>query len=76
MSGADRPRVLVLNGANLGRLGTRQPEVYGSATFAELGDFWVRAGTELGLSVEVRQTDAEAELLHWPPSYSATPALR
>ena len=65
MTGADSPRVLVLNGANLGRLGTRQPEVYGRATFAELTEFWTRAGTELGLSVEVRQTDAEGELLGW-----------
>ncbi len=59
------PRVLVLNGANLGRLGTREPEIYGSATFAELSDFWVRAGAELGLGVEVRQTDDEGVLLRW-----------
>ena len=65
MTGGDVPRVLVLNGANLGRLGTRQPEVYGHATFAELSKFWTRAGEELGLNVEVRQSDAESELLGW-----------
>ncbi len=58
-------RVLVLNGPNLGRLGTREPEIYGHTTHAELAALCVRAGTELGLDVEVRQSDAEAELMHW-----------
>jgi len=58
-------RVLVLNGPNLGRLGTREPAVYGSTTFAELTALCVRGGAELGLEVEVRQTDSEAELLGW-----------
>jgi 3-dehydroquinate dehydratase-2 len=65
MTAAEPPRVLVLNGANLGRLGTREPEVYGRAGYSELSEFWTRAGTELGLTVEVRQTDDEAELLGW-----------
>jgi 3-dehydroquinate dehydratase-2 len=60
-----RRRVLVLNGANLGRLGRREPEIYGSASYAELEALCVRAGAELGLEVTVRQTDAEAELLGW-----------
>ena len=58
-------QVLVLNGANLGRLGTREPEVYGRTTYAELVELCTRTGTELGLEVEVRQTDAEHELLGW-----------
>src|SRR5690242_7508919 len=57
--------VLVLNGANLGRLGRREPEVYGSTSYAELEALCVRAGAELDLDVTVRQTDAEAELLGW-----------
>lgn len=57
--------VLVLNGPNLGRLGTREPHIYGSATYAELAQLCATAGTELGLSVEVRQTDHEGELLGW-----------
>ena len=61
----DRQRVLVLNGPNLGRLGSREPEIYGSTTYAELEALCVRGGSELGLDVEVRQTDAEAELLTW-----------
>jgi 3-dehydroquinate dehydratase-2 len=58
-------RVLVLNGPNLGRLGTREPEIYGATTYAELEALCVRGGAELGLEVEVRQSDAEADLLHW-----------
>ena len=58
-------RVLVLNGPNLGRLGTREPEIYGSTTYAELEALCVRGGAELGLEVEVRQSDAEADLLQW-----------
>ena len=57
--------VLVLNGPNLGRLGVREPEVYGSATLADLVAATQRWGTELGLAVEVRQTDDEAELVGW-----------
>lgn len=59
------PRVLVLNGPNLGRLGTRQPLIYGSTTYAELEALCVRGGSELGLDVEVRQSDSEGELLGW-----------
>lgn len=57
--------VLVLNGPNLGRLGTREPEVYGTATHADLVAACTAAGDELGLSVEVRQTDDEATLVGW-----------
>ena len=58
-------RVLVLNGPNLGRLGSREPEVYGAATHADLVDACTAAGAELGLAVEVRQTDDESELVGW-----------
>jgi len=57
--------VLVLNGVNLGRLGLREPEVYGSTTYAELAERLVAIGGELGLEVEVRQTDDEGELVRW-----------
>jgi 3-dehydroquinate dehydratase II len=57
--------VLILNGPNLGRLGTREPDVYGSTTYAELETLCRTAGTELGLDVEVRQTDHEGELIGW-----------
>ena len=57
--------VLVLNGPNIGRLGSREPEIYGHATFADLEALCVQTGVDLGMSVEVRQTDDEAELIHW-----------
>jgi 3-dehydroquinate dehydratase II len=70
-------RVLVLNGPNLGRLGSREPEVYGSASHDDLVATVTAAGTELGLDVEVRQTDDETELVHWlhAAADSATPVV-
>lgn len=61
-SGTD---VLVLNGPNLARLGSREPDVYGSTTYAELVALCIHGGSELGLRVEVRQTEHEGELLSW-----------
>jgi len=58
-------RVYVLNGPNLGRLGTRQTDVYGLTSYAELAAMCEAVGKELGLEVVVRQTDAEHELLGW-----------
>jgi 3-dehydroquinate dehydratase-2 len=58
-------KVLVLNGPNLGRLGRRQPEIYGTTTHTELAGMCVAWGRELGLKVEVRQTNHEGELLDW-----------
>jgi 3-dehydroquinate dehydratase-2 len=58
-------RVLVLNGPNLGRLGKREPSVYGTATHPDLVDLCLETGQELGLDVEVRQTEYEGELVTW-----------
>jgi 3-dehydroquinate dehydratase-2 len=58
-------RVLVLNGPNLARLGSREPDVYGAATYADLVEQCRSVGAQLGLDVEVRQTDDEAELVRW-----------
>ena len=57
--------VLVLNGPNLGRLGSREPDVYGSVDFEGLAESCRDTGRSLGLHVEVRQTDDEAELIGW-----------
>ena len=57
--------VLVLNGPNLGRLGTREPEVYGTTTYAQLVQLCQDAGRDLGVDVDVRQTDAEHEMIGW-----------
>jgi len=58
-------RVVVLNGPNLGRLGSREPEKYGRMTYAELVASCRALGLELGLDVDVRQTDAEHEMIGW-----------
>jgi 3-dehydroquinate dehydratase-2 len=57
--------VLILNGPNLGRLGSRQPEIYGSGTLADVAVACTDLGAELGLMVDLRQTDDEAELIGW-----------
>nr|WP_221378036.1 type II 3-dehydroquinate dehydratase [Actinoplanes polyasparticus] len=57
--------IYVLNGPNLGRLGTREPTVYGSTTHADLEQLCLSTGERLGLKVEVRQTDAEFEMIKW-----------
>ncbi len=57
--------VLVLNGPNLGRLGVREPDVYGSLSFADLVERCESWASEAGLSAQVRQTDNEAEMIAW-----------
>ncbi len=58
-------KVLVLNGPNLGRLGRRQPEIYGTTTHADLARMCEEWGSGLGLEVEVRQTNHEGLMLDW-----------
>ena len=58
-------KVLVLNGPNLGRLGVREPEIYGATTHAELAESCRVTGRELGLDVDVRQTEHEGQMLAW-----------
>ena len=57
--------IQVLNGPNLGRLGLREPEKYGTTTYAELVDLVQATGREMGVEVQVRQTDDEGEMLRW-----------
>jgi 3-dehydroquinate dehydratase II len=57
--------VLVINGPNLERLGSREPDVYGATTFADLAALCRDTARRLGLHAEVRQTDDEAELVRW-----------
>lgn len=58
-------RVLVLNGPNLGRLGSREPDVYGSTSYAGLVDQCQAFGAKLGFDVEVRETNDEGQLIGW-----------
>lgn len=66
-------RVLVLNGPNLGRLGTRQPEIYGTTTYADLMAICRQVEPE----ADVRQTDDEAAMLGWlhEAADSSTPVV-
>lgn len=57
--------VLVLNGPNLGRLGVREPEVYGAANLEDLRTAVGEWATRLALTADVRQTDDESELVGW-----------
>ena len=66
MTSESRPTtVLVLNGPNLSRLGSREPEIYGAATLADIERACAGLGAELGLTIDLRQTDDEAELIGW-----------
>lgn len=57
--------VQVINGPNLGRLGRRQPEVYGRTTYDDLVALVEREAAELGLKAVMRQSNSEGELLGW-----------
>lgn len=57
--------VLVLNGPNLNRLGTREPLIYGDTTHDDLEELCKRTGAVLGIDVEVRQTNHEGEMVEW-----------
>ena len=58
-------KVLVLNGPNLGRLGSREPDVYGSTSYAGLVKACQELGAELGYQVDVRETNDEGEIVRW-----------
>jgi len=57
-------RVMVLNGPNLGRLGSREPDVYGDQDLSALRVQLVEAAQD-AVEIDLRQTDDEAELVHW-----------
>lgn len=58
-------KLLVLSGPNLGRLGKREPAVYGSTTLPEVHEQLLKIGQELGVSVECRQSNHEGDLIDW-----------
>ncbi len=59
------PLIVVLNGPNLNMLGTRQPEVYGRATLDDVEALCAETAETLGLAIDFRQTNSEAELITW-----------
>ena len=56
-------RVFVIGGPNLGRLGRRQPEIYGETTWSELDSLCKGWGADLGLDLQFLQSDVEGELV-------------
>jgi 3-dehydroquinate dehydratase-2 len=62
---AKAPSVLILNGPNLNLLGTREPEIYGRTTLAEIESRCREHADRLGLAVECRQSNSEGELVDW-----------
>lgn len=64
MSSTTQP-VWVLNGPNLNRLGSREPDIYGDVSYEQLVDLIVEEGQALDFEPDVRQTNDEAQLIEW-----------
>lgn len=58
-------KILILNGPNLNLLGTREPDIYGSDTLADIEGHCSRLAPSLGIAVDFRQSNSESDLIDW-----------
>ncbi len=58
-------KILIINGPNLNRLGSREPEIYGTLNYSDLVSAVTLKALELGLEAEVRQSNSESEIISW-----------
>ena len=61
----NKVRILVLSGPNLNLLGTRQPEVYGDTTLADVESACLKKAEALGIDIEFKQSNHEGVLIDW-----------
>ncbi len=58
-------KILIINGPNLNRLGSREPEIYGTLSYSDLVSAVTLKALELGLEADVRQSNSESEIISW-----------
>ncbi len=70
-------KILVLNGPNLSRLDLREKQHYGDLDYDKLQQFITKCASDLGLTVDIKQSDSESELINWlhEAADSATPVI-